>query len=442
MKLADFIQDNIEPILQAWEQFASTINSAIDLNKIELRDHAKKMLIDIVTDLGTPQTKREQSDKSKGIESVNTNKTASTDHGIERLESGFDIGEVVSEFRALRASVLALWGKSDSKFEQSDIEDITRFNEAIDQAITESITSYSTQKEVQSRLFSTVLSASHDLIFIFNLGRKFTYVNHTGLEIYEMSREDILGKTYLDLKLTFAKEIHQWLEKVIEAEKTVNGEIVHPTKAGQKRVFEYMLAPVLTKEHKVEAVVCFSRDITDRKALEELTWHKANYDVLTGLPNRRLFEDRLEQDIKHAERTGLPLGLLFIDLDYFKVVNDAYGHSAGDDLLQQVSKRINACIRKADTVARWGGDEFTVILTEIEDIDFIKSLSQKIVQELAKPFKLKDITVNISCSLGVTSFPKDASSSKLLMKNADTAMYKAKSAGRNQVSIFVKDSLA
>ena len=376
MKLADFIRDNIEPILQAWEQFASTIDSAIDLNKVELRDHAKKMLMDIVTDLGTPQTKRQQSDKSKGIESANTNKKASADHGTERLESGFDIGEIVSEFRALRASVLALWSKSDAKFEQGDIEDITRFNEAIDQAITESITSYSTQKEVQSRLFSTVLSTSHDLIFIFDLERKFTYVNHTGLEIYEMSRKDIVGKTYLDLKLTFAKEIHQWLEKVIDAEKTVNGEIVHPTKAGQKRVFEYMLAPVLTKEHKVEAVVCFSRDITDRKALEELTWHKANYDVLTGLPNRRLFEDRLEQDIKHAERTGLPLGLLFIDLDYFKVVNDAYGHSAGDDLLQQVSKRISACTRKTDTVARLGGDEFIVILTEIEDIDYIKNLSQ------------------------------------------------------------------
>lgn len=441
MKLANFIQDNIEPILQAWERFASTINSAIDLNKVELRDHAKKMLHDIVTDLGTPQTKREQSDKSKGIESVNTNKKASTDHGIERLESGFDISEVVSEFRALRASVLALWGKSNSQFVQSDIEDITRFNEAIDQAITESITSYSTQKEVQSRLFGTVLSASHDLIFIFNLERKFTYVNHTGLEIYEMSSEEILGKTYLDLKLTFAKEIHQWLEKVIEAEKTVNGEIVHPTKAGQKRVFEYMLAPVLTKEHKVEAVVCFSRDITDRKALEELSWHKANYDVLTGLPNRRLFEDRLEQDIKHAERTGLPIGLLFIDLDHFKDVNDVHGHGAGDDLLQQVSKRINGCIRKADTVARLGGDEFIVILTEIEGTDDIKSLSQKIVKELAKPFKLKDITANISCSLGVTSFPKDASSSEQLIKNADTAMYKAKSAGRNQVSFFNKNSL-
>lgn len=436
MQLASFIQANIESILQEWEGFASTINSAIDLNKSELRDHAKKMLMDIVTDLGTHQTKREQSDKSKGIESANKKKKASVDHGIERLDAGFTIDETVSEFRALRASVIALWVKSNCKFEQIHIEDITRFNEAIDQAITESITSYSTQKELQSRLFGTVLSASPDKIFIFDLDRKFTYVNKAGLEIYEMSRKMIIGKTYLNLKFTFSKELHQWLKKVIRTEKIVIGEVVHPTKAERKRVFEYILAPVLNKEHQVEAIVGISRDITERKASEELSWQKANYDALTGLPNRRLFQDRLEQDIKHSRRSELPIVLMFIDLDHFKEVNDEYGHNAGDDLLQQVSKRINSCIRKTDTVARLGGDEFTVILTDIAGDEQIKSLSQKIVQELARPFKLKDITAHISCSLGVAYFPKDASSSEQLLKNADKAMYIAKSAGRNQVSFF------
>lgn len=436
MQLANFIENNKEPILQAWEEFASSINSTNDLNKLELRDHAKKMLKDIITDLGTAQTKRQQSDKSKGVDSANKRNQASEEHGVERLESGFNIGEVVSEFRALRASVLALWSKSNSNFEQSDIEDITRFNEAIDQAITESITSYSTQKESQSRLFGTVLAESQDLIFIFNLQRKFTYVNQTGLEIYDMPRDEIIGKTFLDLKVTFNEEIHQWINKVIDAEKTVNGEIVHPTKDGKTRIFEYMFAPVLSNNHKVEAVVCFSRDITDRKALEELSWHKANYDLLTGLPNRRLFEDRLEQDIKVSQRTGIPVGLMFIDLDYFKEVNDKYGHAVGDELLQQVGKRLSECIREADTVARLGGDEFTVILTELESIDHVKMICKKIVKELAKPFKLKVKTLNISCSLGATIFPKDAINSEQLIKNADAAMYKAKGAGRNQVSFF------
>ena len=436
MQLASFIQNNIEPILQAWEEFASSINCANDLNRLELRDHAKIMLKDIITDLGTPQTKREQSDKSKGIVSANKKKQASADHGVERLQSGFSVGEVVSEFRALRASVLALWTKSNCKFEQSDIIDLTRFNEAIDQAITESITSYSIQKELQSRLFGTVLAASHDLIFIFNLQRKLTYVNQTGLKIYERSREEILGKTFLDLEVNFGKEVHQWLKKVIDAEKSVIGEIVHPTRDGETRIFEYMFAPVLSDDQKVEAVVCFSRDITDRKASEELSWHKANYDLLTGLPNRRLFEDRLDQDIKVSKRTGLPIALMFIDLDYFKEVNDMHGHAAGDELLLQIAKRLSGCIREADTVARLGGDEFTVILNEIETVDQIEMLSKKIVQELANPFELKVATVNISCSLGVSFFPKDATSSEQLIKNADAAMYKAKGAGRNQVSFF------
>ncbi|MBA3696932.1 MAG: diguanylate cyclase [Methylotenera sp.] len=436
MQLAKFILANIEPILQAWEEFASSINPGRTLNKSDLRDHARLMLKDIVKDLSTKQTARQQSEKSKGLESANKKKQASLDHGIDRLEAGFSIDETVSEFRALRASVLALWGKSGCKFEQIHIQDITRFNEAIDQAITESISSYATQKELQSRLFGTVLSASPDQIFIFDLKGKFTYVNKAGLEVYGMSREMFIGKTYLNRKFTFAKEIHQWLKKVIHTEKMVSGEIVHPTKAGLKRVFEYILAPVVNKEHKVEAIVGISRDITDRKASEELSWRNANYDALTGLPNRRLFEDRLEQDIKHAERTSLPIALMFIDLDHFKEVNDTHGHDAGDDVLQQVSKRINSCIRKADTVARLGGDEFTVILTDIAGVDHIKTLSQKIVVELAKPFELKNKTANISCSLGVTYFPMDASSPEQLLKNADKAMYKAKDAGRNQVSFF------
>ncbi len=438
MQLARFISTNIELILQAWEEFAFSINSAIDLNKLELRDHAKKMLIDIVADLGTHQTMRQQSDKSKGNKAFNKKKNSAVEHGSERLDAGFSIDETISEFRALRASVIALWIKSDCNFEQAHIQELTRFNEAIDQAIAESILSYSTQKELQSRLFSTVLSVSPDQIFIFDLERKFTYVNKVGLEIYEMTRKLIIGKTYLDLKFSFSKKIHGWIKKVIHSEKIVIGEIVHPTETGRKRVFEYILAPELNKNHQVEAVVCFARDITERKASEELSWHQANYDALTGLPNRRLFEDRLDQDIIHAQRTGLTIVLMFIDLDYFKEVNDALGHDAGDELLQQVSKRINACIRNADTLARLGGDEFTVILTDIEGVDQIKTLSQKMVDELAKPFKLKNKTVQISCSLGVTYFPKDATSSAQLLKNADKAMYKAKSAGRNQVSFFRK----
>lgn len=440
MQLANFILANIEPILQAWEEFATTIKPARALNKAGLRDHAKGMLLDIAADLGTHQTKHEQSEKSKGIEAPNNknNKNASVGHGFDRFVSGFSDHEMVSEFRALRASVLALWAKSNPKFQQRFIEDLTRFNEAIDQAIAESISSYADEKESQSRLFSTVLAASPDQIFIFDLERQFAFVNKTGLDIYEMTQETLIGKTYLDLQLTFAEEIHQWLKKVIDTEKKIIGEIVHLSKAGQKRVFEYILAPVLNKNHQVEAVVCTSRDITERKMTEEFSWHKANYDVLTGLPNRRLFQDRLEQGIKHADRTGLPLALMFIDLDYFKAVNDVHGHHAGDDLLQQVSKRVNACVRKADTVARIGGDEFTVILTDVASIDHIKILSQKIVQELAKPFNLKDKAANISCSLGVTFYPMDAATPRGLLKNADEAMYKAKGAGRNQVSFFSK----
>ena len=179
-------------------------------------------------------------------------------------------------------------------------------------------------------------------------------------------------------------------------------------------------------------------DISQRKLADELAWRHANFDVLTGLPNRRLFRDRLDWEARKAGRNGTQLGLLFIDLDRFKEVNDLLGHEAGDLLLCQAADRITHCVRKTDTVARLGGDEFTVILGELDSPNHIEQLAQKILDKLAAPFSLRKEAAYISGSVGIAIYPDDGGTSEELIRKADQAMYAAKQAGKNQFSYFTR----
>ncbi|MDQ2988141.1 MAG: PAS domain S-box protein, partial [Pseudomonadota bacterium] len=177
-------------------------------------------------------------------------------------------------------------------------------------------------------------------------------------------------------------------------------------------------------------------DISAKKQADERIWHHANFDALTGLPNRRLFRDRLDQEVRKAARSGQQVALLFIDLDRFKQVNDLLGHDAGDLLLAQCANRLKGCVRESDTVARLGGDEFTVILTAPESAARVEHVCQKILHTLESPFPIGKEVAYMSGSIGVTLYPNDATTSEELIRKADQAMYAAKNAGKNQFSYF------
>ncbi len=168
------------------------------------------------------------------------------------------------------------------------------------------------------------------------------------------------------------------------------------------------------------------RDITKQKAAEEVIWQQANFDSLTGLPNRRMFRDRLEQEIKNSERTSSLLAIMFLDLDHFKEVNDTLGHNKGDLLLVEAARRLKDCVRETDTVARLGGDEFVILLKQIDDSTGLDKVAKNILTQLNKPFELGMDPVYISVSIGITLYPIDATEFEDLLKNADQAMYEAK----------------
>lgn len=187
------------------------------------------------------------------------------------------------------------------------------------------------------------------------------------------------------------------------------------------------------------ALVMQLRDQTGERQRRALLQQQANRDSLTGLPNRALFYDRLEQELAHAQRNRQQLLLVFIDLDHFKWVNDSLGHAAGDALLVQVGERLNGCIRQSDTLARLGGDEFTIILPGLHRGQQAERVVAKILHELGRPFVIKDKDVDIGGSIGIALYPEDADNAEDLINHADTAMYRAKSEGGGGYQYFTQE---
>lgn len=188
--------------------------------------------------------------------------------------------------------------------------------------------------------------------------------------------------------------------------------------------------------------ICYEgtvQDVTERKRYQKQLEHQANYDQLTGLPNRNLLTDRLEQGIAQAARKSYLLALVFIDLDNFKFINDSLGHASGDQLLIETARRLRNCIRSSDTVARQGGDEFVLVLSDHYQAASIISLLERVLQEISRPLSLMDRTWQVGASMGVALYPADGENAQTLLKHADVAMYSAKSKGRNNFQFFTRE---
>ena len=286
--------------------------------------------------------------------------------------------------------------------------------------------------------YRSLFEESLDGLFISNAAGNYIDINQKVVRMFGYdSKEEMLG---LDLE----KDIYAYPADKANILAFVNEkgfaelEVIAKKKDGERIITLCSYSAVKDKNGSIIAYRGMIRDITEKKKSEELIWRQANFDTLTGLPNRDMFHDRLGQEIKKSYRECLPLALLLIDLDHFKQVNDTLGHAVGDLLLQEAARRIRACVRGSDTLARLGGDEFTVILSSISETSHIEDVAQKIVSKLAEPFRLGSDEVYVSASVGITIYPSDADDIDSLIKNADQAMYVAKNKGRNRFSYFTR----
>ena len=180
-------------------------------------------------------------------------------------------------------------------------------------------------------------------------------------------------------------------------------------------------------------------DVSDRRRAEEQIEFHAYHDVLTNLPNRRLFADRLMQNVTRARRSGRAVAVMFVDLDHFKTINDTLGHEAGDELLLEMSRRLRDCVREDDTVARIGGDEFTIALAELRQPEDAASVAEKIIRAVKEPMAIAGTAIEVSASIGIALYPEDGTDPETLLRNADRAMYRAKESGRNTYQLCTED---
>ncbi len=202
---------------------------------------------------------------------------------------------------------------------------------------------------------------------------------------------------------------------------------------------EKTISPLRDDNGKIYNFVSVGKDITERMQTQERLHFLAHHDLLTELPNRAMLIERLNHAINRTQSTNEPLAVIFLDLDRFKIINDTLGHNAGDQLLQKVADRLRPCVRKRDTVARIGGDEFVILLENIKDIASITSVASNLLDTLAQPFLLEGRELFVTSSIGIGVYPQDGEDSNTLLKNADTAMYRAKEHGRNNYQFYSAD---
>ena len=266
-------------------------------------------------------------------------------------------------------------------------------------------------------------------------------VNPVFCEITGYSREEVLGRNPRMLSSErHDSHFYQDMWRTLTSAGHWSGEVWNRRKDGEVYAQRLAISTVRDQDEQLSHYVGTLSDISLLKTRHDQLERLAHYDVLTQLPNRLLFADRLEQGIAQSRRAGKRLALCYIDLDEFKPVNDRFGHEVGDQLLVEVAKVLKTAVRAEDTVARLGGDEFVVLLLGLETREQCVTTLTRIVRDLSAPFCLGQHSIRVSASIGVSLFPDDSEAPETLLRQADQAMYKAKAAGRNTYSFYTPAS--
>ena len=342
------------------------------------------------------------------------------------LKKPFDIIEVIQLAHALTAKWTSL---HQARMRMEDL----------DRVVAER-TSELSATNARLKLLAAALEAAANSITVTDAKGNIVWTNPAFSALYGYSAEEVMGKNCSLLRsdvqdARFYKEM--W--DVISSGRTWRGEIVNRRKDGALIPEEMTITPVESQPGTITHFIAIKQDISERKLAQQRVNYLAYYDALTGLPNRMLLREHLNTAVAAARRRGRGVALLFLDLDRFKIINDSLGHSFGDLLLRQVASRLKNEIRQEDTVARVGGDEFLILLNNVENFAEVEVIATRIVKSVMGEFVIQGRTVSVTCSLGISVFPEHGEDAEALIKNADMAMYSAKEQGSNTFCFFTDE---
>jgi diguanylate cyclase (GGDEF)-like protein len=283
-------------------------------------------------------------------------------------------------------------------------------------------------------VLATFFSHLSDMFFLLKVeeGPRFRYVmmNPAAMRAAQLT-EEAYGKFIEDVypEETAAFLNHKYAKAVISGKPIT---FIHSGPV----VGESILTPIFNGAGVCTHVFSVTRDVTEQKKLEQQLVFMAYHDMLTGLANRRLLLDRLQQALANAKRLGHSVAVLYLDCDYFKMINDSWGHEVGDEFLQIMAKRLKSCVRSMDTVARIGGDEFVLVLSCIQSPEEAARIAQRVLETIQHPWQIKQQQFTLSISIGISLFPADGEDAVTLLRYADRALYQAKHAGRGQYRFY------
>ncbi|WP_179107321.1 bifunctional diguanylate cyclase/phosphodiesterase [Sediminibacillus massiliensis] len=298
-----------------------------------------------------------------------------------------------------------------------------------------------TKELKQNRNFlKRIINNNPNGIYAMNWSGQYTIVNKEFAQMFHLDPEEVIGKKEEELNPN-DPDVLKYLEinrEVISTGKEKEMEDYFIDKSGKKRWYHIEKVPIKNGDDE-PLVLTVTTDITDRKYQEEVIRHQAYHDDLTMLPNRKLFLERLEQEVQAAKEEEYSFALIFLDLDRFKYINDSFGHDAGDKLLRMAGERLTGLLPDSNTVYRLGGDEFTVLIPRLNNRKEVALLSKDILTELSDPYEMEDYKFISTASIGISIFPNDDTDADSLVKHADIAMYKAKEQGKNTFRFYTSD---
>jgi diguanylate cyclase (GGDEF)-like protein/PAS domain S-box-containing protein len=284
----------------------------------------------------------------------------------------------------------------------------------------------------KSVYLDTILNSSMDLGIAATEGGVIAFINQSAQDLFGMPESEVIGRDVVEFHKSLGIPTGRIRRVLAQVRKGgAHAFSTHIGEGGSAKYIDGQVSCISGSTGAPDGFVLMMRDVTERRSAENTIRHMAYHDALTGLPNRLLVADRLEQGLAQAQRRACLLAVMLLDLDGFKAINDSLGHNVGDELLKAIGARIAGLLRKSDTVGRMGGDEFLIVLPEVKTPEGAASVAAKMLRAVAEPRQLAGRQITVSTSIGLALYPWDGADANMLIQKADAAMYRAKEAGRN-----------